>query len=127
LGGPSWNVKLGRRDSKTASFSKANSGVIPPLTSTLNNGHGRFIRDAYIGHVQLGKHDAPPSELAYIMNPTLMLHLPSEGKEAAPALLALETTFQPLWIFRLPLPSTITTARTSWPRRLSPTRINTAL
>ncbi|KAK6935649.1 hem peroxidase [Dillenia turbinata] len=42
LGGPSWNVKLGRRDSKTASFSKANSGVIPPPTSTLNNLINRF-------------------------------------------------------------------------------------
>uniref|UniRef100_A0A6N2MFD2 peroxidase n=1 Tax=Salix viminalis TaxID=40686 RepID=A0A6N2MFD2_SALVM len=37
LGGPNWNVKLGRRDSKTASLSAANSGVIPPPTSTLSN------------------------------------------------------------------------------------------
>lgn len=42
LGGPNWNVKLGRRDSKTASLSAANSGVIPPPTSTLNNLITRF-------------------------------------------------------------------------------------
>ncbi|KAJ7959917.1 Peroxidase [Quillaja saponaria] len=42
LGGPSWKVTLGRRDSKTASFSDANSGVIPPPTSTLNNLINRF-------------------------------------------------------------------------------------
>ncbi|KAL2488545.1 Peroxidase 52 [Forsythia ovata] len=42
LGGPSWKVKLGRRDSKSASLSAANSGVIPPPTSTLNNLINRF-------------------------------------------------------------------------------------
>ncbi|KAK3037821.1 hypothetical protein RJ639_031862, partial [Escallonia herrerae] len=42
LGGPSWDVKLGRRDSKTASLSAANSGVIPPPTSTLSNLINRF-------------------------------------------------------------------------------------
>ncbi|KAJ0956682.1 putative peroxidase [Helianthus annuus] len=42
LGGPKWTVKLGRRDSKTASFSAANSGVIPPPTSTLSNLINRF-------------------------------------------------------------------------------------
>ncbi|KAL0537601.1 hypothetical protein IC582_026584 [Cucumis melo] len=42
LGGPSWEVKLGRRDSKTASFSAASSGVIPPPTSTLSNLINRF-------------------------------------------------------------------------------------
>lgn len=42
LGGPSWDVKLGRRDSKTASFNDANSGVIPPPTSTLDNLINRF-------------------------------------------------------------------------------------
>ncbi|CAL5388386.1 unnamed protein product [Camellia sinensis] len=42
LGGPTWEVKLGRRDSKTASFSAANSGVIPPPFSTLNNLINRF-------------------------------------------------------------------------------------
>lgn len=42
LGGPFWNVKLGRRDSKTASLSAANSGVIPPPTSTLSNLINRF-------------------------------------------------------------------------------------
>ncbi|CAK9164113.1 unnamed protein product [Ilex paraguariensis] len=36
LGGPSWNVKLGRRDSRTASFSAANGGQIPAPTSNLN-------------------------------------------------------------------------------------------
>lgn len=42
LGGPKWDVKVGRRDSKTASLSAANSGVIPPPTSTLNNLINRF-------------------------------------------------------------------------------------
>ncbi|GLT80661.1 hypothetical protein SLA2020_520880 [Shorea laevis] len=42
LGGPSWDVKLGRRDSKTASFSAANNGVIPPPSSTLSNLIARF-------------------------------------------------------------------------------------
>ncbi|GMN74330.1 hypothetical protein TIFTF001_053149, partial [Ficus carica] len=42
LGGPNYEVKLGRRDSKTASFSAANSGVIPPPTSTLSNLINRF-------------------------------------------------------------------------------------
>ncbi|XP_059625227.1 peroxidase 4-like [Cornus florida] len=36
LGGPSWNVKLGRRDSKTASFSGANGGRIPSPVSSLS-------------------------------------------------------------------------------------------
>ncbi|XP_057789568.1 peroxidase P7-like [Salvia miltiorrhiza] len=35
LGGPSWNVKLGRRDAQTASLSAANN-AIPPPTSNLN-------------------------------------------------------------------------------------------
>ncbi|KAI4370501.1 hypothetical protein MLD38_018851 [Melastoma candidum] len=35
LGGPSWNVKLGRRDSKTASQAAANNSI-PPPTSSLN-------------------------------------------------------------------------------------------
>lgn len=42
LGGPDWDVKVGRRDSKTASFAAANSGVIPPPTSTLSNLINRF-------------------------------------------------------------------------------------
>ncbi|KAI3450262.1 hypothetical protein Pfo_006927 [Paulownia fortunei] len=42
LGGPKWDVKLGRKDSKTASLSAANSGVIPPPTSTLSNLINRF-------------------------------------------------------------------------------------
>uniref|UniRef100_A0A1J3HXW4 Peroxidase n=2 Tax=Noccaea caerulescens TaxID=107243 RepID=A0A1J3HXW4_NOCCA len=42
LGGPRWSVKLGRRDSTTASLSAANSGVIPPPTSTLKNLINRF-------------------------------------------------------------------------------------
>ncbi|KAI3787993.1 hypothetical protein L2E82_00550 [Cichorium intybus] len=42
LGGPGWKVKLGRRDSKSASLSAANSGVIPPPQSTLSNLINRF-------------------------------------------------------------------------------------
>lgn len=37
LGGPFWNVKLGRRDSRTANFTAANNGVIPPPSSNLSN------------------------------------------------------------------------------------------
>ncbi|KAI3517491.1 hypothetical protein L1887_16706 [Cichorium endivia] len=33
LGGPSWNVKLGRRDSRTASQAAANSSIPPPTSS----------------------------------------------------------------------------------------------
>nr|GMD28183.1 peroxidase 4-like isoform X5 [Ipomoea batatas] len=37
LGGPNWKVKLGRRDSKTASLSAANSpGVLPSPSSNLS-------------------------------------------------------------------------------------------
>ncbi|KAF3537458.1 hypothetical protein F2Q69_00019353 [Brassica cretica] len=42
LGGPRWSVKLGRRDSKKAGFSAANSGVIPSPFSTLKNLINRF-------------------------------------------------------------------------------------
>ncbi|KAI3829939.1 hypothetical protein L1987_04071 [Smallanthus sonchifolius] len=42
LGGPTWTVKLGRRDSKSASLAAANSGVIPPPQSTLSNLINRF-------------------------------------------------------------------------------------
>ncbi|OMP02334.1 Plant peroxidase [Corchorus olitorius] len=42
LGGPDWDVKVGRSDSKTASLSAANSGVIPPPTATLSQLINRF-------------------------------------------------------------------------------------
>ncbi|KAL1217588.1 Peroxidase 67 [Cardamine amara subsp. amara] len=42
LGGPHWSVKLGRRDSTKANFVAANTGVIPPPTSTLSNLINRF-------------------------------------------------------------------------------------
>ncbi|TXG69651.1 hypothetical protein EZV62_004586 [Acer yangbiense] len=41
LGGPNWDVKLGRRDSKTASLEAANSDL-PPPNSTLQNLIDRF-------------------------------------------------------------------------------------
>lgn len=41
LGGPSWEVKLGRRDARTASRSAANNGI-PPPTSNLNALISRF-------------------------------------------------------------------------------------
>ncbi|XP_061372638.1 peroxidase P7-like isoform X1 [Gastrolobium bilobum] len=41
LAGPTWNVKLGRRDSKTASQSAANNGI-PAPTSSLNQLISRF-------------------------------------------------------------------------------------
>ncbi|XP_022993385.1 peroxidase P7-like [Cucurbita maxima] len=41
LGGPSWNVKLGRRDATTASQSQANSDI-PAPTSTLSQLTSRF-------------------------------------------------------------------------------------
>ncbi|KDP21681.1 hypothetical protein JCGZ_03352 [Jatropha curcas] len=41
LGGPTWNVKLGRRDARTASLSAANNGI-PPPTSNLNQLISRF-------------------------------------------------------------------------------------
>jgi len=36
LGGPSWDVKLGRRDSTTASFSGANNNIPPPTSGLAN-------------------------------------------------------------------------------------------
>ncbi|KAJ7965111.1 Peroxidase [Quillaja saponaria] len=41
LGGPNWNVKLGRRDAKTASQAAANNNI-PPPTSNLNQLISRF-------------------------------------------------------------------------------------
>ncbi|PWA72921.1 peroxidase superfamily protein [Artemisia annua] len=41
-GGPAWRIKLGRRDSRTASLSAANIGVIPSPSSTLSNLINRF-------------------------------------------------------------------------------------
>ncbi|XP_054788813.1 peroxidase P7 [Prosopis cineraria] len=41
LGGPTWNVKLGRRDAKTASLSAANTGI-PAPTSSLSQLISRF-------------------------------------------------------------------------------------
>ncbi|KAL0291315.1 UNVERIFIED_CONTAM: Peroxidase 4 [Sesamum angustifolium] len=41
LGGPDWNVKLGRRDARTASRAAANNGI-PPPTSNLNALISRF-------------------------------------------------------------------------------------
>jgi peroxidase len=36
LGGPSWEVKVGRRDSTTASFSGANNNIPPPTSGLAN-------------------------------------------------------------------------------------------
>ncbi|TVU27373.1 hypothetical protein EJB05_29978 [Eragrostis curvula] len=36
LGGPNWNVKVGRRDSTTASFSGANNNIPPPTSGLAN-------------------------------------------------------------------------------------------
>ncbi|KAL0928908.1 hypothetical protein M5K25_000840 [Dendrobium thyrsiflorum] len=41
LGGPTWSVKLGRRDSRTASQSAANNNI-PPATSSLSNLISKF-------------------------------------------------------------------------------------
>ncbi|KAK7860696.1 peroxidase P7 [Quercus suber] len=41
LGGPNWNVKLGRRDARTASQAAANNSI-PPPTSNLNQLISRF-------------------------------------------------------------------------------------
>ncbi|TKY47233.1 Peroxidase 4 [Spatholobus suberectus] len=63
LGGPFWKVKLGRRDSRTANFTAANTGVIPPPTSNLSNlittfrAQGLSVRDmvALSGSHTIGK------------------------------------------------------------------------
>ncbi|KAL6597351.1 hypothetical protein ACP70R_046791 [Stipagrostis hirtigluma subsp. patula] len=36
LGGPSWDVNVGRRDSTTASFSSANNNIPPPTSGLAN-------------------------------------------------------------------------------------------
>ncbi|XP_010921101.1 peroxidase 4 [Elaeis guineensis] len=41
LGGPNWDVKLGRRDARTASLSAANNNI-PPPTSSLSNLISKF-------------------------------------------------------------------------------------
>lgn len=41
LGGPNWDVKLGRRDAKTTSLAAANKGI-PAPTSNLNTLISRF-------------------------------------------------------------------------------------
>lgn len=41
LGGPEWDVKLGRRDARTASQAAANNSI-PPPTSNLNQLISRF-------------------------------------------------------------------------------------
>lgn len=43
LGGPNWNVKLGRRDARTASQRAANNSI-PPPTSNLNSLVSRFSK-----------------------------------------------------------------------------------
>ncbi|XP_020211320.1 peroxidase 4 [Cajanus cajan] len=63
LGGPFWKVKVGRRDSRTANFTAANTGVIPPPTSNLSNlittfrNQGLSVRDmvALSGSHTIGK------------------------------------------------------------------------
>ncbi|XP_028768924.1 peroxidase 4 [Neltuma alba] len=63
LGGPNWNVKLGRRDSKTAGLAAANSGAIPSPFSSLNTlisnfkSHGLSAKDlvALSGAHTIGK------------------------------------------------------------------------
>jgi peroxidase len=36
LGGPNWDVKVGRRDSRTASLSGANNNIPPPTSGLAN-------------------------------------------------------------------------------------------
>ncbi|KAL4396026.1 hypothetical protein AHAS_Ahas01G0050700 [Arachis hypogaea] len=63
LGGPFWDVKLGRRDSRTANFTAANTGVIPAPTSNLSTlisnfkSHGLDVKDlvALSGSHTIGK------------------------------------------------------------------------
>ncbi|EPS58134.1 anionic peroxidase swpb3, partial [Genlisea aurea] len=53
LGGPGWDVKLGRRDAKTASLAAANSNIPPPrsnLTALVTSfaSHGLSVRDLVV-------------------------------------------------------------------------------
>nr|GMD22363.1 peroxidase family protein [Ipomoea batatas] len=70
LGGPNWKVKLGRRDSKTASLSAANSpGVLPSPSSNLSalissfKNQGLSTRDlvALSGSHTIGKSSENPA------------------------------------------------------------------
>ncbi|TYJ41656.1 hypothetical protein E1A91_A03G037200v1 [Gossypium mustelinum] len=104
LGGPDWDVKLGRRDSKTASFSDANSGVLPLGSANLSQlislfqAQGLSTRDMVAlsgiiqGLTQLGRQGAWFSEIAYTTRQTSILHLQRQGAVAAQEPADQETT-----------------------------------
>ncbi|GFZ01711.1 peroxidase superfamily protein [Actinidia rufa] len=77
LGGLSWEVKLGRRDSKTASFSDANSGL-PGPDSNLSDLISRF-QDLGLSTQDM----VALSGTAYTTRPISMLPLPRQGKGPA--------------------------------------------
>ncbi|KAI8028832.1 Cationic peroxidase 1 [Camellia lanceoleosa] len=83
LGGPTWNVQLGRRDSTTASRTKAEKDLpsplmdLPALIKNFKN-KGLDAKDlvALSGGHSIGLHSVLPSENIFTNNPTSTLLLP---------------------------------------------------
>ncbi|KAK8258712.1 hypothetical protein V6Z12_D13G005900, partial [Gossypium hirsutum] len=88
LGGPYWDVKLGRRDARTASQAAANNNI-PSPSSNLNQLISRFSAHGlspgtwslYPGDIQLDKHGVQHSGHGYTTRATSTLHLLEQGKE----------------------------------------------
>ncbi|KAL2899360.1 Peroxidase 52 [Bienertia sinuspersici] len=104
LDGPNWNVKLGRRDSKTASQTAANNGI-PPPSSSLSSLISRFQSNG------LSAKD--------------MVAL--SGKEPAQEQVVKATTTSLPWIFRALRNLITNTTRISLPREVSYILINNSL
>ncbi|MCD7456431.1 hypothetical protein HAX54_031735 [Datura stramonium] len=83
VGGPSWTVKLGRRDSTTASHTLAETdlpGAFDPLDRLISALRTKALVQGiwllYQEHIQLAKHNASFSVIEFIaMEQTLMLDL----------------------------------------------------
>lgn len=68
LGGPNWNVKLGRRDSTTANKTLANKNI-PPPTSSLANLTSKFAAQGLSVKDMValsGTHLSPPYQFRLI-------------------------------------------------------------
>jgi peroxidase len=82
LGGPTWTVLLGRRDSTTASLSAANNNIPSPasnLSALISSftAHGLSTKDLVaLSVIQLVRRGVPHLEFESTTNPTLTLRSP---------------------------------------------------